>query len=80
MEKAKIDPQPIKNGVGKARTKNRLSFHSLRHSFNSMLANKGIASEVRQQLTGHSSDAMNQKYTHLELERLREAVSVIPNL
>ena len=80
MEKAMIDPQPIKNGVGKARTKNRLSFHSLRHSFNSMLANKGIASEVRQQLTGHSSDAMNQKYTHLELERLREAVSVIPNL
>ena len=80
MEKTKIDPQPIKNGVGKARTKNRLSFHSLRHSFNSMLANKGIASEVRQQLTGHSSDAMNQKYTHLELERLREAVSVIPNL
>jgi site-specific recombinase XerD len=45
-----------------------------------MLANKGIAGEVRQQLTGHSSDAMNQKYTHLELERLREAVSVIPNL
>ncbi|MBT4902838.1 MAG: tyrosine-type recombinase/integrase [Rhodospirillaceae bacterium] len=59
---------------------NRLSFHSLRHSFNSMLANKGIAGEVRQQLTGHSSDAMNQKYTHLGLERLREAVSVIPNL
>ena len=80
MEKAGIDPQPYRKGEGKGRTMNRLSFHSLRHSFNSMLANKGIAGEVRQQLTGHSSDAMNQKYTHLELERLREAVSVIPNL
>jgi integrase len=80
MEKASIDPQPYRNKEGKGRTMNRLSFHSLRHSFNSMLANKGIAGEVRQQLTGHSSDAMNQKYTHLELERLREAVRVIPNL
>jgi integrase len=80
MEKAKIDPQPIKNGVGKARTKNRLSFHSLRHSFNSILANKDVSGEIRQKLTGHTSDAMNQKYTHLELERLREAVSVIPKL
>ena len=80
MEKAKIDPQPIKNGVGKARTKNRLSFHSLRHSFNSILANKDVSGEIRQKLTGHTSDEMNQKYTHLELERLREAVSVIPKL
>ncbi|MDB4797178.1 tyrosine-type recombinase/integrase [bacterium] len=80
MEKAKIDPQPIKNGVGKARTKNRLSFHSLRHSFNSILANKDVAGEIRRKLTGHTSDEMNQKYTHLELERLREAVSVIPDL
>ena len=80
MEKAMIDPQPIKNGVGKARTKNRLSFHSLRHSFNSILANKDVSGEIRQKLTGHTSDEMNQKYTHLELERLREAVSVIPNL
>ncbi len=80
MEKAKIDPQPIKNGVGKARTKNRLSFHSLRHSFNSILANKDVSGEIRQKLTGHTSDAMNQKYTHLELETLRQAVDVMPDL
>ena len=80
MEKAMIDPQPIKNGVGKARTKNRLSFHSLRHSFNSILANKDVSGEIRQKLTGHTSDAMNKKYTHLELETLRQAVDVMPNL
>ena len=80
MAKAKIDPKPIKSGEGKARTKNSLSFHSLRHSFNSIMANQGVAGEVRRKLTGHSSDEMNQNYTHLELEKLREAVDVMPDL
>ncbi len=80
MEKAKIDPIPIKSGEGKARTKNSLSFHSLRHSFNSIMANQGVAGEIRRKLTGHSSDEMNQNYTHLELEKLREAVDVMPDL
>ena len=80
MAKAKIDPKPIKSGEGKARTKNSLSFHSLRHSFNSTMANQGVAGEVRRKLTGHTSDAMNKKYTHLEIETLRQAVDVMPNL
>ena len=80
MSKANIDPQSSKAGIGKARTKNSLSFHSLRHSFNSILANEDIAGEVRRKLTGHSSDEMNQNYTHLELEKLREAVNVMPEL
>jgi integrase len=42
MEKPGIDPQPYRKGEGKGRTTNRFSFHSLRHSFNTMLANKGI--------------------------------------
>lgn len=32
-----------------------LSFHSLRHSFNSAMANAGVAPEVRQLLSGHAS-------------------------
>ena len=42
MEKPGIEPQPNRKGEGKGRTINRFSFHSLRNSFNSMLANKGI--------------------------------------
>ena len=80
MSKANIDPQSSKAGIGKARTKNSLSFHSHRHSFNSRLASEDIAGEVRRKLTGHSSDEMNQNYTHLELEKLREAVNVMPEL
>jgi len=44
------------------------------------LANKDVSGEIRQKLTGHTSDAMNQKYTHLELETLRQAVDVMPDL
>lgn len=62
------------------RTQSSLSFHSLRHSFNSYLANAGVAQELRQKLTGHSTAAMNAKYTHHELDLLRAAVAVLPNV
>ncbi len=44
------------------------------------MANKGIAQEIRQELTSHASAAMNQIYTHYELEPLRNAVQAIPNI
>jgi integrase len=62
------------------RTQSSLSFHSLRHSFNSALANAGVAQELRQKLTGHASAAMNTKYTHHELDALRAAVAVLPSV
>ena len=62
------------------RTQSSLSFHSLRHSFNSALANAGVAQELRQKLTGHASAAMNAKYTHHELDALRAAVAVLPSV
>jgi integrase len=57
-----------------------LTFHSLRHSFNSALANAGIAQEIRQKLTGHASIEMNRRYTHHEDEVLRAAITVLPNV
>jgi integrase len=60
------------------RTVRTLTFHSLRHSFNSALANAGIAQEVRQKLAGHACAEMNTIYTHHELEPLRAAVARIP--
>ena len=62
------------------RTQSSLSFHSLRHSFNSALANAGVTQETRQKLTGHASAAMNAKYTHHEIETLRVAVSKLPGI
>ncbi|MEI6715670.1 MAG: site-specific integrase [Verrucomicrobiota bacterium] len=62
------------------RSQSSLSFHSLRHSFNSALANAGVSQELRQKLTGHASTRMNDRYTHHEEQTLRDAVSKIPSL
>jgi integrase len=78
MEKAKIEGKQTQASGG--RTLSSLSFHSLRHSFNSAMANAGISQEVRQKLTGHTSAETNKVYTHHELESLRAAVSVIPSI
>ncbi len=53
------------------------SFHSLRHTFTSWLADAGVPSEVRQRLTGHSSSRIHQKYTHLD-SALTDAVDKLP--
>jgi integrase len=78
VKRAGIDPQNIQ-GKGKRRF-NRLSFHSLRHSFNSILANAGVSQEVRMRLTGHSSIGMNNRYTRLNVDPLRDAIDTIPTL
>ena len=78
MEKADIEGKRTQASGG--RTLSSLSFHSLRHSFNSAMANAGISQEVRQKLTGHTSAETNKIYTHHELEALRAAVAVIPRI
>ena len=80
MERAGIRGRLLREANGAGRSQSSLSFHSLRHSFNSAMANAGVSSEVRQKLTGHASAKMNAQYTHHELEELRSAVSVIPRI
>lgn len=53
----------------------RRTFHLLRHSFNSALANAGVAEEVRMKLTGHASPMMNKNYTHLQVATLKNAMT-----
>ena len=82
MERAGVAGRILRQREEKSagRTQSSLSFHSLRHSFNSALANAGVAQELRQKLTGHASAAMNAKYTHHELDALRAAMAVLPGL
>lgn len=56
----------------------RRSFHSLRHGFVSGLANGGVQPEPRKDLTGHKTDSEHARYTHLEIEMLREAANKLP--
>jgi integrase len=81
MERAGIDDGVARKKDGKlGRNVSRLSFHSLRHSFNSAMANADVPLEIRQKLTGHASKDMNKHYTHLELETVRRAVESISRL
>jgi integrase len=65
---------------GKGRATNSKTFHGLRHSFISQLANAGVPQEIRQRLAGHSSAAVHGIYTHHEIETLRGAIAKLPSL
>lgn len=61
----------IQNTEGK-----KITPHSTRHTYNSMLAKQGVAVEVRMRLMGQVSEDVNRKvYTHTELAELQRAVS-----
>jgi integrase len=66
--------------TGGQRKLSRLSFHALRVTYNSTMHNAGVTQEVRKKLTGHKSDAVNDRYTRTELDTLRAAVNTLPSL
>jgi integrase len=82
MAKAKVEGEVLREAKkgSKGRTVRSLTFHSLRHSFNSAMANAGVSQEIRMKLTGHMSAEMNKGHTHLELEPLRMAIGAIPGV
>ena len=79
MAKAGIEVSVTERSGNKGRNRSSHSFHSLRHSFNSAMANAGVSQEIRQRLTGHASKAINDRYTHTDLETLRKAVGSVPS-
>ena len=56
----------------------RVGFHSLRHSFVSLMAAGGAPQHVIQQLVGHGSPAMTEHYTHLDDTQKATAMSALP--
>jgi len=82
MRRAHIEQRVIRERAksGAGQSVNALSFHSLRHSFTSILANCGVAEEVRMLLTGHTTRAIHQRYSHHDLAALRDAVAVLPRI
>ena len=81
-----MDQAHIERGVIRERTTyggrsvSALSFHSLRHSFSSILANAGVSEERRMALTGHRSRDVHQRYSHHEMEQLKKTVALLPTL
>ncbi len=71
--KAVIDHLGLNDGITDRRQ--RVSFHTLRHTFASWQAERGVDLRVLMDLLGHKSLAMTLRYSHLSDSRLREAVS-----
>jgi integrase len=69
-----------KGGRDAKRESEGISFHSLRHSFVSILKASGSTQGVARSLAGHSSDAMSDHYTSIPLETLKEAVARLPEV
>jgi integrase len=56
-----------------------LRFHNLRHTFISMMAERGIPLPVTMAMVGHMSPAMTRHYTHISNKAAREAVELLDN-
>ena len=83
LTRANIEQRVIReksDDTGSGRKVFALSFHSLRHSFTSLLANAGVPEEVRMALTGHKERAVHQRYTHRELQQLADAIGMLPRV
>ena len=82
MERANVRGEIVRereNGTS-GRSVRTLSFHSLRHAYASIMANRGVAEEVRMKLAGHSSQDVHAGYTHHEAAVLRAAIAQLPDV
>lgn len=81
MDAAKIDRRNVREGTkGGQRAQHARSFHALRHSLTSTLANADVSEEIRRRIVGHESAAVHSGYTHHERETLARAVAKMPSV
>jgi site-specific recombinase XerD len=57
-----------------------IGWHCLRHTFASHLVMRGAAMKVVQELLGHATIEMTNRYSHLSPEVPRHAVKLLDNL
>jgi site-specific recombinase XerD len=72
--------QLLKKACRKAGITKRVSMHTLRHTFATHLLEAGTNLRVIQQLLGHERIQTTCVYTHISLEQLREAPSLLDPL
>ena len=63
--------------VGKKAGITDFPFHDLRHNYASHLAMRGAHIRALQELLGHKTLAMTQRYSHLAPEQLQNAVKLL---
>ena len=67
----------FKKIVRNANLNDKIHFHTLRHSFASLLVQKGVSLYVVKELLGHEDLATTQIYSHLQKQNLKDAIGLI---
>ncbi len=67
----------FKKVVRAAGLNDKVHFHTLRHSFASMLVQRGVSLYVVKELLGHEDLSTTQIYSHLQQENLMNAVNLL---
>jgi len=80
MKRADVKGKAGRKKEGRGRQTRTKTFHSLRHSFVSRLANADVSADVRKAMAGHDSDEAHARYTHLKFEKQSEALAKLAKL
>jgi integrase len=75
MARAEVVAPMGREKKGRGRQVRTKSFHSLRHTFVSRLANADVSADVRKALAGHDTDEAHARYTHLAFTKQTEALA-----
>ncbi len=67
----------FKEAVRAAKLDDKIHFHTLRHSFASLLVQRGVSLYVVKELLGHEDLTTTQIYSHLQYQNLRDAVNLL---
>ena len=81
MQTAGVDRRQVRKGIdGVQRAQYARSFHSLRHSLTSTLANLDVPEEIRRKIVGHESAGVHAGYTHTDRATLARAIEKVPSI
>jgi integrase len=69
----------FKSAIRRAGLNDKLHFHSLRHTFATWLVQSNVSLYQVQKLLGHSNVSTTEVYSHLQPERLHDAVNRLPS-
>jgi integrase len=67
----------FREAIRKSNLDQRLHFHSLRHSFASILVKNGVSLFQVQRLLGHSTPRLTMVYAHLQSSEMHDVVNLI---
>lgn len=67
----------FRKAVRKAGIDRRIHFHSLRHTFASLLVKNGVSLYQVQKLLGHTTSRVTEIYAHLQTGDLHDVVDII---